>query len=259
MNRSVSRFLLVVAVLFVLTGCSTDAAGPQEPAVPEEAGMASGWVPFPAVKLPYTMEQAVQNKDVVVMPNGDKNRDQWDAFVQRYEEGQPAQVRIVYYTDEGDPILNELRFDQDRIYYTYDNTMDAFAGRDNKKRTQTVCASLNIPPAIRGDGKKHYALQGCRSAEGSLFSFPVEDAGPDNGATAKQNAGLVALEQVSECGPPLSTFKRVYHILGEAPPFTVSVIRECEPMSGEGPRMTKEFKYGIGANELKFTEEPTVH
>ena len=84
----------------------------------------------------YSMTQAIKDGCVVISVNTVFNKSKLDSFITNTsadsENRQSDFIRIVQYTNEGDPIITDLEYKKDDGYIlTYDNTRDAF-GADTK-------------------------------------------------------------------------------------------------------------------------------
>jgi hypothetical protein len=83
-----------------------------------------------------------QNEDVIYIHGRVQNLGKLNAFVER----ESTKVRIVHYTIEGDPIFDDVSYEQDRVKVRRDNTQDHFGtpvvmtyscSRLNKEETET--------------------------------------------------------------------------------------------------------------------------
>ncbi|NLI91244.1 MAG: DUF4362 domain-containing protein [Peptococcaceae bacterium] len=83
-----------------------------------------------SIPASYNSDLAVKNGDVVDVHGRTYNVEKLDAFIDAVNNRQKAKVQIISYTVEGDPIARILEYDGRMINYTYDNSMDKFAGRD---------------------------------------------------------------------------------------------------------------------------------
>ncbi|MDQ8734618.1 DUF4362 domain-containing protein [Paenibacillus sp. LHD-38] len=147
---------------FLIAGCST--AGPTAPQA----------IGFPAVERPYSPEKAAENGDIVHVHGRYSNMDSWQRFLKNVESKQPDNARITQYTVEGDPLFYEFVFNGEELQYLYDNSMDAFGGQGNGKRT-TSCQSIRSEKQDELEHGTRYRLIGCESEEiGSTFVFIVE-------------------------------------------------------------------------------------
>ena len=87
----------------------------------------------------YSMKQAIKDGCVVITYNAVYNKSRLDAFITNTnannENRQSDFIRIVLYTNEGDPIITDLEYKKEDGYIlTYDNTRDAF-GANTKVTT----------------------------------------------------------------------------------------------------------------------------
>lgn len=87
----------------------------------------------------YSMTQAIKDGCVVISVKTVFNKSKLDSFIANTsadsENRQSDFIRIVQYTNEGDPIITDLEYKKDDGYIlTYDNTRDAF-GADTKVTT----------------------------------------------------------------------------------------------------------------------------
>ncbi|WP_445492576.1 DUF4362 domain-containing protein [Niallia sp. 03133] len=107
---AVILFLIVVSIL----GCSRDGA--------------------------YGSEEAIKRGDIVYQ-NEVVHLERFEKFLINLSNKKEDTIRITGYTDEGDPIFQDLQFDGKIIQYTYDNSNDAFAGND-KGIEKDVCKEI---------------------------------------------------------------------------------------------------------------------
>ena len=87
----------------------------------------------------YPIQQAIKDGCVVISYNAVFNKSKLDSFItntnSNNENRQSDFIRVVKYTNEGDPIITDLEYKEDYGYIlTYDNTRDAF-GADTKVTT----------------------------------------------------------------------------------------------------------------------------
>jgi len=74
-------------------------------------------------------------KDDIVLGGKSVNRERLDVFIQHVNEGTPDEVRVIHYTIEGDPIIDGLRFDGNKITETHDTRWDKYGAPSVTKRT----------------------------------------------------------------------------------------------------------------------------
>lgn len=114
-----------------------------------------------------TSEEPLEN-DVIVDSQGKiSNLHKYDSFVQNYKTGTKDSIRITSYTIEGSPIFYNLKYDGERINYTFDNSQDGFGGTE-KGVISTSCTSLDL---IKIENRVGYVLNGCSSEVGKTFYF----------------------------------------------------------------------------------------
>ncbi|WP_052416640.1 DUF4362 domain-containing protein [Paenibacillus sp. FSL R5-0912] len=108
--------------------------------------------------------EAAAKKGYVVYVQGEIiNYTYFEQFVENYNNGQDATVKIAKYTDEGDPIFHTLEYkrDQKKISYTYDNSEDE---NGDKLQANTLCSSITNVDGV-------YHLADCADDEtGKWFS-----------------------------------------------------------------------------------------
>jgi len=109
-----------------------------------------------------SFEQAKKQGYVVIGPPGLANENKLEKFYDNYLNKISSSVEIAHYTDEGDPIYVDLKFDGEEILYTYDNSWDGFGGQD-KGIEKTTCAKMGkrIGPWGERNGTEYY-LASCK-------------------------------------------------------------------------------------------------
>ncbi|MCA1031212.1 DUF4362 domain-containing protein [Bacillus timonensis] len=95
------------------------------------------------------------SKDIVNMHGDITNIDRFFSFVEHVKEGKDDRIRVVTYTEEGDPMLHDLDYDGEVITSTTDTRRDKFgSGGINT----TTCASIDM---IESKERTDYTLSGC--------------------------------------------------------------------------------------------------
>jgi hypothetical protein len=120
----------------------------------------------------YSFIKAKPSGDVETGPKGQLNIEKLEKFYNDFKEKNKGELRIVRYTDEGDPIINDLIYDGNIISYTIDNSGDKWGGKDKGKKS-TQCNGLNklIGPRAETYGTE-YTLSECKSDIG--YSYPIK-------------------------------------------------------------------------------------
>ncbi|SDW20988.1 DUF4362 domain-containing protein [Paenibacillus sp. CF384] len=147
--------IIGMALLLLLTACGRVGSSGQT-----EGGQTHGaGDDFPKVTEPYNPDQAIQNGDVVNLHGKYSNLEKWNQFVKHVKEKQAGRmnVRITQYSIEGDPIFYELTYDGKQIYYTFDNSMDAFGS--DLGRPSTTCEGFDTKQ--NDQGQSYVVLSGC--------------------------------------------------------------------------------------------------
>ncbi|WP_179232682.1 DUF4362 domain-containing protein [Paenibacillus rigui] len=158
MKNGVTRMVAAILFMLALTACQKADLSPN-------GGRAS----LPP-KASYPSEKAIGQGDVVDVHGKYTNLERWDQFVKDVEGKKAGKVRITRYTIEGDPIIYDLAYDNGRIKYEFDNSMDTFAGQGKGKASAT-CQSIEKKQEANGT---MYSLEGCSSSTGETFGFLVQ-------------------------------------------------------------------------------------
>lgn len=110
----------------------------------------------------YSVEDAKKNGDMITGPPGEINFDKLYEFLSDMEHNKENTIRITSFTDEGDPILQDLVYKNEMIDYTYDNLRDKFGGK-NKGKYKTQCKRVETREIIGQDelDRVEYILTGC--------------------------------------------------------------------------------------------------
>ncbi|MFC5403504.1 DUF4362 domain-containing protein [Cohnella soli] len=120
-------------------------------------------------KIEYSSEQAIANGEIVQSIRGLANTDRWLDFVKSVGEGKSAEVHIVTYSIEGDPIFQDLLFENGTIVYTTDTTMDKFGVPE---RTRSFCKGIDNAKSEQGT---KYTLNQCDEPVHFEFDIPMEN------------------------------------------------------------------------------------
>ncbi len=105
----------------------------------------------------YSYEEAIKRGDVVYQVDV-ANLDKFEQFLMNISRKKVDTIRVTGYTNEGDPIFQDLKFDGKAIQYTYDNSNDAYAGKDEAIE-KAVCTE--IIKKENEQAKVEYIVSGC--------------------------------------------------------------------------------------------------
>ncbi len=111
------RFYLVSLLIFLAAGCSVQIAG-----------------------ISDEFKGYNQQDHNVIESHGQIDNPQYlDEFIRSVDKGEDAEVRIVSYTSEGDPVFKDLNFNGEEIEYKLDTTQDQFgADKVSKKKCKEI-------------------------------------------------------------------------------------------------------------------------
>lgn len=137
--------LLIILGIVLLLGCN------KEQSMPEDVNN----------------EYVAAPDDVIDKQGNIINLDLLDEFVTNVTEGKQGNIRIVKYTTEGDPIIQDLEYDAKEILVTNDPTRDRY-GSD---QISTIsCQSIDQKNTT---GELEYQLAQCGSSEKTIDALIV--------------------------------------------------------------------------------------
>ncbi|MFJ5717842.1 DUF4362 domain-containing protein [Neobacillus sp. NPDC093127] len=105
----------------------------------------------------YSSEEAIKRGDIVYQREA-ANLERFEQFLLNLSNKKEDTIRVTGYTDEGDPIFQDLQFDGKDIQYTYDNSKDEFGGKD-KGIKKDVCTE--ITKKENEQGEVEFFISGC--------------------------------------------------------------------------------------------------
>lgn len=100
-------------------------------------------------------QYSVSSEDVVDRLGAIENFERFEEFKSSTENGVKDKLRIVQYTTEGDPILQELEYDGAVIKSTIDTSRDHYGSGEIYHNT---CSSIEV---VERTDATEYALVGC--------------------------------------------------------------------------------------------------
>ena len=95
-------------------------------------------------------------EDIVNMHGDITNLNRFFTFLENVEQGHKDKIRVVSYTEEGDPILHDLDFDGEVIESSNDTRRDNFGQRTIYTST---CKSIELEEKQE---RTDYTLAGCK-------------------------------------------------------------------------------------------------
>ncbi|MBB6673438.1 DUF4362 domain-containing protein [Cohnella nanjingensis] len=118
---------------------------------------------------PYSSNEAITKGDVVYL-NKVYNIEKFNRFITNLDNKKADSIRITGYTDEGDPIFKDLKYDGKEISYTYDNSNDEFGG-SNKGVRSDICSKVSSEKNAQGE--IDYSISGCTKNDSEMSYFLI--------------------------------------------------------------------------------------
>ncbi|WP_349288078.1 DUF4362 domain-containing protein [Pseudoalteromonas sp. BZP1] len=100
------------------------------------------------------------------------NLNTFEIFLDNVKQGKEDNIRIVSYTDEGDPIIKDVNYDGTSIYAETDFTRDKFG----TSRVESIsCNSIDSKVTVTPEKSEEYFLSECEPSQpsGNLWSHPL--------------------------------------------------------------------------------------
>ncbi|MFD2445076.1 DUF4362 domain-containing protein [Bacillus sp. CGMCC 1.16607] len=119
----------------------------------------------PITKEPVT--NTFKDHEIINVHGNVKNLKRLDQFVKLVSDGVKDSIRITNYTIEGDPIFNEVVYDEKQLTITNDTTEDKFGP---KERTTYTCKNIERNET---DSELVYMLMDCEATDGTKGDKPL--------------------------------------------------------------------------------------
>lgn len=121
MKRAV---IFIALSAFVILGCQTE---PKTKTPDENVVSIFGFHP---------------SSDDIVNTHGDvENLERFFAFMENVNAGKKDEIRVVSYTDEGDPMLHDIKYDGELLHSTTDTRRDKYG---SGKIDSTTCKKIEV-------------------------------------------------------------------------------------------------------------------
>lgn len=117
--KRISKFLFYFVLIILLASCNTEVnknGSPDDNREPQSTGKGN----------PKSYVKGVGDVDVLNTHGGIEGIEKMQRFYVDMKSGVPSDLRIVFYTIEGDPIVKDLKFDGETLEVKNDNTRDAY-------------------------------------------------------------------------------------------------------------------------------------
>lgn len=125
--KRIGLILCVMLVFSIFSGCQSD-RGEASQAVADSPEEISDAVIKQLETYPDSYRETRKRNDLVIMDQNGAvlNETLWNDFYEKVQNGQSAEIVVAYFTTEGDPILNYVRYDGASFYHVHDHSRDAF-------------------------------------------------------------------------------------------------------------------------------------
>ncbi|MBS8263716.1 DUF4362 domain-containing protein [Mesobacillus boroniphilus] len=117
--KRMSKFLFYFILILLLASCNTEVNENGSPNANGESQSTSKENPQPNVK-------GVEDVDVLNTHGSIDGIERMQRFYEDMKSGLPSDLRIVFYTIEGDPIVKDLKFNGESLEVKNDTTRDAY-------------------------------------------------------------------------------------------------------------------------------------
>lgn len=95
------------------------------------------------------------SEDVIDMHGEIENKERFQEFLNNVENSKKDGIRVVRYTEEGDPMLHDLEYDGEVIKSTTDTRRDKFG---EGSIISTTCTTIEV---VETTERTDYILEGC--------------------------------------------------------------------------------------------------
>ncbi|KQL34478.1 hypothetical protein AN959_15700 [Psychrobacillus sp. FJAT-21963] len=95
------------------------------------------------------------SEDVIDMHGEIENKERFQEFLNNVENAKKDSIRVVKYTEKGDPMLHDLEYDGEVIKSTTDTRRDKFG---QGSIISTTCTTIEV---VETTEKTDYILEGC--------------------------------------------------------------------------------------------------
>ena len=122
--------IYMIMILFLITGCTVNKENlsiEKEPVDIIENLFYSEYKPI--------KDLAIKDNFFVVTYNKIYHQDLYDSFVNKIKEKKDAFLKIVQPTVEGDIIITDIIYENDKVVVITDNTRDRYSGEEDRKIT----------------------------------------------------------------------------------------------------------------------------
>lgn len=130
--KRIGLILCVLLVFSVFSGCRSDLGETSQ--VESSQTVADGPEEISADVInqlkayPDSYQETCKRTDLVIMDQDGEvlNENLWNDFYEKVQNGESAEIMVAYFTTEGDPILNYVRYDGASFYHVNDHSRDMY-------------------------------------------------------------------------------------------------------------------------------------
>lgn len=148
------KILILILVSFIVTACQSNGSTKESTKVDVTERK----------DIPVYSQTA---EDIVNMHGDITNINRFFTFLENVEQGQKDKIRVVSYTEEGDPILHDLNFDGEVIDSSKDTRRDNFGPGSIYTST---CKSIELEEKQE---RSDYTLSGCMPADQDIMILVI--------------------------------------------------------------------------------------
>lgn len=128
----------MIMILFIITGCTVNKENlsiKKEPVDIIENLFYSEYTPIKDLSKDYNIDQAIKDNFFVVTYNKTYHQDLYDSFIENIKSNKDTFLRIIQSTVEGDTIITDIIYENDKVVVITDNTRDRYSGEEDRKIT----------------------------------------------------------------------------------------------------------------------------
>ena len=148
--RRITGFFILFFIIFV-SGCNSEQKSTEIATYTDN--------PPPYIK---TVDDIIDRHGTV------ENKERFDEFLNRVQQGKDDRIRVIKYTTEGAPIIYSYEFENDEISVTIDTTRDGY-GQGNI--IHKICTSIKVN---EDNERINYKLEGCSPSIGDHIILIIE-------------------------------------------------------------------------------------
>lgn len=130
--------IYMIMILFLITGCTVNKENisiEKEPVDIIENLFSPEYTSIKDLSKDYNIDQAIKDNALVITYSKIYNSSLYDSFIENIKNNKDAFLRIVQPTVEGDIIITDIKYENDKVVVITDNTRDRYSGEEDRKIT----------------------------------------------------------------------------------------------------------------------------